>query len=811
MSTPTVLAVCPGCATKLRIPSEWADKAVKCKKCGAVVRATASGSAPAPAGRAAEPTLPAHPSPLEQTLLGPPPTVAQPPAAAPPGYPAPPAGYPAVPQGYPGVPPGYPYAPPPGYGPPPGYPYAPPPGYPYAPPPGYGPPPAYSPPPAYASPPAAGDPFTGGFQDAPAEDESRRFGRDDEDRRPTHKRRYKKSSGASKWIVLGFFFALLAGGGGALAWKWDAVSTALGMNAKPKDNDKEKGDPVSGAGPANKPTLTANPTFARRMLFLSSTKYLYCNPLTDGVTMSTPPTAKQEPVAQSELSVVARRIASLLKVPADRDNNQLYILTDGSGNVDPMYAATRPMLKTIAEQTLTDFCATCRPQDRAVIYFGGHAFAQDGKAYLVPADGDMQEVEGGGLIPLADFWKIVRDCPAQQTVVLFDVCRLNEDGDAVRPGSEPMSKELQDLLHAPPAGVEVVTACSEGQTAREFRRAPDRLTPPGSVFLHALRNALKAGRDVPSPDEPNDPIPVAEWVATAQKKITERFGAKAQTLKFTPGEPAEAVAATDEKPPERVAFVDPPKGADVKEVRAVFDALTLAPIKLDEDSRENAGAGESIADVVFFPANALADYKTDMTLDEAAAAGDQFPVRAAAAKALMLIREKWSKDKGTSVQTRFIGEANDAVKAEIKEKQKPAAILDLDLGEMADLLKEAEKDLPNEKSKYWQAMYLYAYAQTRARQAFVNEYNLILGRILTESLPEFDKALGLQLVSVEKMESKRDIKDMAAEAKESFTELIEKHKGTPWAVMAKQYRVVSLGLKWQEYKPPVMVDKEKDD
>jgi hypothetical protein len=463
------------------------------------------------------------------------------------------------------------------------------------------------------------------------------------------------------------------------------------------------------------------------------------------------------------------------------------------------------------ESTLTDFCAACRPQDRAVIYFGGHAFAKDGKAFLVPADGDMQEADGEGLIPLETFWKAVADCPAQQKVVLFDVCRLNEDGDAVRPGSEPMSKELQDLLHAPPKGVEVVTACSEGQTAKEFRRAPDVNDRAGSAFLHALQKAV-GGKGVPAPAAADDPIPVTEWVAVAQEKFKERFGEKAPTLKHTAGEKVAAVAAVSTDPfPKRVEYAAAPKGADAKEVKALFDALAVAPIKVDEDAREDTGPKDDIADVVFFPADALANYKTDMTLEEAEKAADKFPLRAAAAKALKLIRDKWAKDKGSSVQTRFTGEANDAVKRTISAKQNAAVILEIDFQELIDEMEPLGKMLDKEESPYWQATFLYAQAQVKARYAFLCEYNLALGRIKTESLPDVsDKALGLQLASVEKMDSKKSVKEIAAAAKETFSDLIAKHKNTPWAVMAKQYRVIALGLKWQEYKPPAMVDKDKD-
>src|SRR5215208_4299708 len=55
----TVRATCPGCRNPIRIPAEWVGRAVKCKKCGAVVRskpkadAPANGAAPAPVEAAA--------------------------------------------------------------------------------------------------------------------------------------------------------------------------------------------------------------------------------------------------------------------------------------------------------------------------------------------------------------------------------------------------------------------------------------------------------------------------------------------------------------------------------------------------------------------------------------------------------------------------------------------------------------------------------------------------------------------------------------------------------------------------------------
>ncbi len=170
----TVRATCPKCRNILRIPAQWVGQAVKCKKCGSVVRSKAKDGSDAAGTGEAQGT--AEAVPLDQT---PRPQNGQqvpggnafdfsqpsadddfpllPEPLVPPGPEvddrfdptggADAAAQPA-PQPVPGVPPGYPYPlppgyPPPGYGPPPGYPYAPPPGYPYPLPPGYGPPPGY--------------------------------------------------------------------------------------------------------------------------------------------------------------------------------------------------------------------------------------------------------------------------------------------------------------------------------------------------------------------------------------------------------------------------------------------------------------------------------------------------------------------------------------------------------------------------------------------------------------------------------------------------------------------------------------------
>ena len=71
-------------------------------------------------------------------------------------------------------------------------------------------------------------------------------------------------------------------------------------------------------------------------------------------------------------------------------------------------------------------------------------------------------------------------------------------------------------------------------------------------------------------------------------------------------------------------------------------------------------------------------------------------------------------------------------------------------------------------------------------------------------LPPIDEKkgdTGWQMISMDQMKSKKDIRDKAEQAQELFGKIATEHKGTPWAVMAKQYKNVKLGLDWRVVSP----------
>ena len=56
---------------------------------------------------------------------------------------------------------------------------------------------------------------------------------------------------------------------------------------------------------------------------------------------------------------------------------------------------------------------------------------------------------------------------------------------------------------------------------------------------------------------------------------------------------------------------------------------------------------------------------------------------------------------------------------------------------------------------------------------------------------------GWRLASHEKIQSPKEIKDLASDSKRLLNEIIQENPGTPWEVLAKRERFVALGLAWQ--------------
>jgi hypothetical protein len=320
--------------------------------------------------------------------------------------------------------------------------------------------------------------------------------------------------------------------------------------------------------------------------------------------------------------------------------------------------------------------------------------------------------------------------------------------------------------------------------------------------------------------DPAAPLPVDEWAKATGDRLKNVLGAKAGTPKVS-GAPGEAVAADPNEPaPARFAVMPPPAGANPKDVKEVFATLstpTLLGAAADQEQVEGS---------VFFPADALKDYTPDVPVAEIEAMGKDLPARivdfkpadweklkgqahrVAAVKALEEIRGKWMKfadpEKDSVLKDGVSGKVDDKLKAEIEKKeQPPIADAALELSELVETLTDAKLGLQKageeDKNKFWQATFRFALAQAKMRLAFIHEANLALGQIRTDSIPDMTNATGLRLVQKGKMTDKKNA-PLGKQALEQFGELAKEHKGTPFEVLAKQWRAVSLGLEWRAKK-----------
>lgn len=536
-------------------------------------------------------------------------------------------------------------------------------------------------------------------------------------------------------------------------------------------------------------------SFPRRMLSINISNYLFLNPLYYGDSRNFKD--------RRDTHGAMMKLANAWKIPSD----QLYELSDGPTAEEGMDRTPmeRFPMKSNVMKTIELFCESCRPQDRIVFLFSGHASEKDGKAYIAPIEGEFEEVET--LIPLEDIYAKFAACKAQEKLIIWDVCRFNPDRGVERPSFGKMTEALEKALHSPPDGVLVWTSCSKDEYAFEFDdtiAGPKNSRVNGSVFLSHFRLASAAGvmnktgrKGAGGISEPQDPLPykpLMEWIneevssfvpmVTRGEKQTPKFsGTEGPSVEYDAGQP---LAAKFEIP--KIA-----QGADPKLVEGIFSELRLPPLKaLRQDGSEAAQF-----DVAFpFSAEAMKKYKPDgVTRAEIEAEPQKYKFRATVIEAFEGMRDL--QKKGADFPEEFRSPISDAKKREVLGLQREPARRQATLRNLKAAL-ESVADLKEKETPRWQANYDYALAQVKLRYAYLSEYDLALGKVRQELLPTLEgNQKGWKLASAEKMKAPKDIRDMADVARAAMGDLIANHPNTPWALVAKREKGFALGLEWQ--------------
>jgi hypothetical protein len=251
----------------------------------------------------------------------------------------------------------------------------------------------------------------------------------------------------------------------------DGDMAVVDGKGKPKDADQidqtKDGKKAKGAGENKKKgdgAVSTSP-FPRRALVVSIHNYLYANPTQYGLMVQ----------GMKNIPAISKYLTNQMRVPA----NQIMHLSDAAKD-NPT-----PPTKSVVESTITEFLKSSRKQDHLMLVFVGHAVENDGQVYLAPIEGDLTDPTS--LIPLAWLYKELDTCAAHQKILVLDVCRFSPTIGIERPGGQPMSAKMEEVIKAVPAGLQVITACSAEQRSMETDGEPL------GVFLDGFVDALQKG------------------------------------------------------------------------------------------------------------------------------------------------------------------------------------------------------------------------------------------------------------------------------------------------------------------------------
>jgi hypothetical protein len=742
---PIVQAKCPGCKKVLRIPADWLNQAIRCKHCGIVIEAR-------PKSASVRSTESVVPSPA--------------PAVAPSSQRAE-----STPFVSPDAAPAFNGA-------------------------------AANEP--VAVPNAEGSPFAEVGAFPPLDDGA-----------PIIRTPYRRRSRVAQMftICLGLSFLALIGTGAYLGWRHRGTIKEKLVTVLDDSPTKD----TNGSGNPSGQHLSGAESFPRRALVVCVSNYLYANPVSYGdgeknvhmlmerlqKVLHIPPdqivelSDARSPSPPKELAQATDKKSRSGKAVAASQSSAKPVVKTGEEKAGPAKTSAAaappaaPPLKHVVEKTIRTYLETCRPQDRILLLFIGHVVEVEDAAYLVPFEGELTDKET--LIPLTWVYERLAQCKARQKVLILDTCRLDPSRGLERPGSGPMGAKLDGLLAKPPEGVQVWTACTAEQYSHELEGR--------SVFLAKMDEALP--KVLTKIQGPQDPLPV-EILAEAVDKSTETEvaaqvtvdGQKAkQTPRLSGKESAEGASYDKNEPPPAKVVVEKPSSsqegaAKPKDIRDLLQEIDVPPIKLVRESTSPL----RVEELMPFSAKVMQAYRADYNSLDENKDEDKYPLRAAVLQAIDILR----KHAKFPLQEHFAGGNSEQLKKQIEEQQKPLARINGELSEALEKLNDLETKRDAEKSQRWQAHYDYVRAELMAHIVYVTEYNFVLGSIRRDALPALEAGqTGYRLASREKLGAGKEFQNLAKRSKEILANLAQKHKGTPWEVLARRERLTALGLEWQ--------------
>lgn len=147
----------------------------------------------------------------------------------------------------------------------------------------------------------------------------------------------------------------------------------------------------------------------------------------------------------------------------------------------------------------------------------------------------------------------------------------------------------------------------------------------------------------------------------------------------------------------------------------------------------------------------------------------------------------------------FPAENDTVLRQAITEAQKPMAIVDYQLLELATLLENGLRDREKLDSQRWRATFDLAIGRVAALRARAYGYNTVLAEMKV-SPKVFEKANSNQWVlkPSDAIGGGPAVKKLAETAREHLARVVDEHPGTPWADLAAIELSTPMGWEWVE-------------
>ena len=618
------------------------------------------------------------------------------------------------------------------------------------------------------------------------------FGLTDVNYDPSFASKYRKKK--VNWIVpvVVMLFMGILGVVTVMAYPYlkDKLKENSGEVVASKGNEKSKNDPAmdkengvaTGKNKKNNAVISSNSPFPRRALVVSIHNYLYANPTQYGFMVQ----------GMKNIPTITKYLTNQMRVP----QNQIIHLSDAAKD-NPA-----PPTRSVIESTITDFLKSSRKQDHLMLVFVGHAVENDGQVYLAPIEGDL--TEPASLIPLAWLYKELESCPAHQKILVLDVCRFSPTIGVERPGGQPMSAKMEEIIKVVPAGVQVVTACAAEQRSMETDGEPLGVFLDG--FVDALQKGVqgqiqKQGDNFPIDKLFETTVKNVEALAVEQKfkQTPKMYGAfKDNGAEYDPAEPM---------PPKlTITGLKPINKDGISLVKSVLEEIGTPPVKASEiDNSIRLEYLPPISDQIIKEYAKVDAPETELQKNVKKARIELWAISNLPAPA-DIKNEVDAKRKSAKVNLNVLKDgyrapANEiAFKVVIENDEKDIARMFVNLQDALDDLKKSE-EMKEAESKRWQANYDFIRARLEAQIAYLYEYQSMLGQMRKE-LPPMDPKIhgGWKLAATAKLQGDSAGKKLAKESTKTMESLVKNTAGSPWEVLAKREKFTTLGLEWQATK-----------